>query len=361
MKKLALIGLSLTALCLASCGGSNSVPSDLVLAGSTQNTLNTPTYVAGTEELAAFNAINAFRSVMGLGYWEQNTFMDTAAKNHMLYSQLNPQINTPYQNDIEVAGNPGFTGVTPSARAISQGYFFLQNTVSALNVPTATVGELYATGTGANILHDMVNTIYHRSGLMSQSTVNMGLARDTTGTIDPNAATPTHWWINHGNLLTPQYVASNYLQVYPSNNQLNVPLSMTPENPSVYSNIAGFNYATSTSSPISLTASPQVKLLVTSVTVTPQGSTTPLPGTIWTMDNDPNLLINSTSAAITSQTKPPSAAPTLSAYEAYWVGKAPFLPNTTYNVTMTGTTFLISYSLTNSFTETFTFTTGSGS
>lgn len=361
MKKLALIGISLTALCLASCGGSNSVPSDLVLSGNTQTTLNTPTYVDGTEELAAFNEINKFRFSMGLGYWEQNTYMDTAAKNHMLYSQLNAQISTPYQNDIEVAGNPGFTGVTPSARAIGQGYFFLQNTINALNVPTATVGELYATGTGANILQDMVNTIYHRSGLLSQSTVNMGLARDTSGTIDPNATTPTHWWVTHGNLLTPQYVVSNYLRYYPQNGQIEVPLSMTPENPSVYSNIAGFNFATSTSSPISLTASPQVQLLIKSVTVTPRGSSTPLPGTIWTMLNDPNLLVNSTSAAITSQTKPPSAAPTLSAYEAYWVGKAPFLPNTTYDVTMTGTTFLISYSLTNSFTETFSFTTGSGS
>lgn len=362
MKKLALIGVSLTALCLASCGGSSTVPSNLVLSGNLQSVPSTPTYSAGSEELAAYNKINDFRASMQLGLWYQNPSMDAAANNHMAYSVQNAAtINNAFQNDIEVAGKPGYTGSTPSQRAVNLKpcYCYLQNTITALNVPTATVGELYSTGTGANITDAMVNTIYHRSGLMNQSTVDMGLARDSSGTIDPQAFPPTHWWINHGNLLSTQYVSSDYLQHYPTTDSVAVPLSMTPENPSVYSSIANFNFATSTSSPLSLTASPQVKLLIKSWTVTPDGSTTPLPGKIWTMDNDPNLLINSTSAAITSATPPPAATPTLSAFEAYWVGNAPFLPNTKYNVTVTGTTFLTSYSLTNTVTQTWSFTTGS--
>lgn len=357
MKKLALIGIGITSLLLASCGGSNSIPSNLVIQGSLQTTLTTPTYVAGTEELAAFNKINEFRQLMGLGFWVQNTKLDTVAENHMLYSELNPLISSPFQTDIEIVGNPGFTGITPRARAVANNYYYLQNTVAAVNVPTATVGELYSVGTGATITAAMVNTIYHRSGLMTQSTVNMGLARDTSGT----ATAATHWWLVHGNLLSTQYVASNYLQNYPSDQQTGVPLSMTPEYPSVYSSIANFNFATSTSSPLSITASPQVKLLISSVVVTAAGSTTALPGKIWTMDNDPNLLINSTSAAITTQTPPPNSTPTLSAYEAYWVGSTPFLPNTTYNVTVTGTTYLTSYSLTNTITKSWSFTTVAGS
>ena len=362
MKKLALLGATVSAFALTSCGGSsNSVPSDTVIPGSPQTFYAAPTYVQGTDELAAFNAINSFRSSVGLGYWNQNVYLDQSAASHMQYSVANTaQLSNPFQNDIEVqyyngTATVGWSGITPSARAIAKGYYILENTVSAVNVPTAVVGELYSTGTGAGVVNDMVNTIYHRGALMAQSTRQVGLARDTTGV----ATAGTHWWINHGRLDGGQSVASNYLGLYPVDQQTGIPLSMTPEYPSVYSNQTNFNFATQTSSPVSVTTSTEVNLTETSFTVTAAGSGTPLPGKVWTMNNDPNLNTADYSAATLNFTTPPTPVPTIPANEVFWVGSAPFQPNTTYTVKFTGSTYLIPYALTNSITASWSFTTGS--
>lgn len=201
---------------LAGCGGSSD-SSNAVIAGNLQTSLNTPTYASGSEELAAFNAINTFRNSMGLGYWQQNRLLDTAAQAHMTYSINN---DPTFQQDIEVAGLAGFSGATPSQRAINTGYFALINTITATNVRFAAVGELYALGSGAdvvnpNIVNSMINTIYHRSGLMTQSTREIGLARDTQGVATPQ----THWWFKHGRLDSGQYNASNFTAFYPINSQ----------------------------------------------------------------------------------------------------------------------------------------------
>ena len=354
MKKIAITGLIVTSIALVSCGGSvNTIPAGTVIPGSLQNYLNTPTYVTGTEELAAFNAINTFRFGMGLGYWQQNVLLDQAAAAHMAYSKAN---DPTFQQDLETSGATGFTGITPSARAIAQGYYYLANTVNATNVPTASVGELYAVGTGASAVSSMINTIYHRSGLMAQGTVQMGLARDTAGAATAN----THWWLNHGRLTSAQSVASNYFAQYPSDGAVSVPLSMSLETPSVFTSYTtAAQFAANTSSPVSVHTSASTNLTVTSFTVSVAGSSTPLPGKVWMMANDPNLNTNNYSTATLNLTTPPTPTPTIPAYEAYWVGTQPFLPNTTYTATFTGSTYLLTYGLTNTITKTWNFTTGS--
>jgi|GEM_PF-3060120 len=354
MKKSAFIATIISALTLTACGGSSD-SSYNVIPANLQTTLITPTYAAGSDELAAFYAINNFRNGMGLGYWAQNTLLDQSASNHMAYSNAN---DPTFQQDIEVEGKAGFTGITPSKRAISTGFFNLINTLTERNVPYAAVGELYAQGAGASVVNSMINTIYHRTGLLAQSTRFLGMARDTTGVASPD----THWWFNHGRIdvsqltngqfIGGQSVGSDYLSFYPINQQTNVPLTMTPENPSVYSNQPSFNFATQTSSPVSFTSAASTHLTVTSFTVTPAGSTAPLPGTIWTIQNDPNLSASTPTDAPPSLSNPPAPAPTIANYEAYWVGNAPFLPNTTYNVTFTGSTLLVQNSSFNEATQT---------
>jgi hypothetical protein len=377
MKKLAILGIAVAALALVSCGGSQSVPKNAVIGGNEQNYVSQPTYVANSEELAAFTAINSFRQAMGLGVWQQDIRLDNSALNHMLYSIANPSTSTnPYQtsfqNDIEVTTATGtcgivprtcFTGATPSARAIWSGYYVLENQINALNVPTAVVGELYSTGSGANIVHDMVNTIYHRGAIMAQSTTQVGLARDTHGTITDT--TPTHWWINHGRLNAGQSVASNYVGLYPLNAQTDVPLSMTPEYPNVFINQPGYSansatyFATNTSSPVSVFTSTLVNLTAITFTVTPAGTNTNLGGTIWTMNNDPNLNTADYSSANINLSTPPTPVPTIPANEVFWVGDHPFAPNTTYNVYFYGTTYLVPYAITNPIVLNWSFTTGS--
>jgi hypothetical protein len=341
MKKFAIISSIISILALTACGSSSDT-TDTTVPANLQTTLATPTYTPGSDEYAAYYAINNFRHSMGLGYWEQNTLLDQSASHHMTYSIAN---DPTFQDDIEIEGNVGFTGTTPSERAINTGFFTLVDTINAFNVKYAAVGELYALGAGATVVNSMLNTIYHRSGLLVQSTRFIGLARDTTGVATPN----THWWFNHGRidvtqvngqLLGGQAVASDYLSNYPINLQTNVPLSMTPENPSVYSNVPAFNFATQTSSPVSFTSAASTNLTVTSFTVTQAGSSTPLPGTVWTIQNDPNLLSSNPDNVPPSLDNPSAPVPTIPNNEAYWVGSAPFLPNTTYNVTFTGSTLL---------------------
>jgi hypothetical protein len=76
------------------------------------------------------------------------------------------------------------------------------------------------------------------------------------------------------------------------------------------------------------------------------------------MNNDPNLNTAAYSNAAINLTTPPTPVPTIPNNEVFWVGDAPFLPNTTYNVTFVGTTYLVPYALTNPLTLNWSFTTG---
>ena len=361
MKKLALYSLILATFSLASCGGSSSgVSSDYVIPANLQNYLNTPTYVQGTDEYTAFYAINGFRNLMGLGYWQQNVHYDTAAANHMNYSILNANVITnPYQTDLEVSTNAGYTGLAPSNRVIYTGYYATINTATATNVQYAPTGELYWQGTGADMTstslsNSMVNTIYQRSGLMAQSTRYIGLARDTAGA----ATSATHWWLNHGRIDSGQYVASNYQAHYPLTAQTSVPLAMTYEYPSVYNSYTPAQFASSTSSPISFHVSASTILSVSSFKVVETASGSPLTGTTFTINNDPNL--NSSNSASQDLTTTPTPTPTIPAYEAYWIGNTPFKPNTTYTATFIGSSYLSTVGLTTQINQSWNFTTGSG-
>lgn len=92
-----------------------SVPSTTIPAGTTQST---PTYAAGSVQLAMFNQINAYRQQCGFPAVQQNTLLDQATQNHAQYMVLNGGQTT----DTEVQGNPGFTGVTYQDRADALGW-----------------------------------------------------------------------------------------------------------------------------------------------------------------------------------------------------------------------------------------------
>lgn len=82
--------LSLTSL-LAACGGggggstaptsstTSTAASSTIPAGTTQAT---PTYAAGSAQLAMFTTINAYRQQCGFPALQQNTLLDQAAQNH---------------------------------------------------------------------------------------------------------------------------------------------------------------------------------------------------------------------------------------------------------------------------------------
>jgi hypothetical protein len=80
--------------------------------------VTTPTYPAGSVDLAMFQTVNAARQQCGFPGVVENTTLDSAAANHATYMVDNGGVTT----DTEVAGNPGFTGVTYEARAQAVGY-----------------------------------------------------------------------------------------------------------------------------------------------------------------------------------------------------------------------------------------------
>ena len=251
-----------------------------------QTVVPVPTYDVNSANFSSFNEINAFRASLGLGLWSQNLLLDKAAKNHVDYELLNRE----YGHD-ETPGKPGFTGVDATERAVFAGY---SSSYWVGDLGTATVGSV----------RTLINTVYHRSYLMSQEMSEVGIANS------PNPTDPVQF-ISFSNALKIQSNASDYQAVYPLDGQTNVPVFMMGES------VDPFPEIPLPSSPISFASVAGSKLSVTHFTVTQEGQDSPLPTQLRTQDNDPN----------------PGYLP---AHEAYLVGIVPFATYTTYQVHFDG-------------------------
>src|SRR5471032_1381663 len=184
-----------------------------VTPGNLQTTVPTPTYTAGSQELAFFTAYNAFRQAEGLGLLAQNTKLDTADKNHLKYHFTNTDLN--FQSidpatgrplfHIEDPKRPNFTGVQELDRANFAQYGGIY------------VGEsgTYGSGQGAvAALNLLLGGVYHRAGLMFQGPKDFGIA------IGTDALQTTV--MTFGFVTTRQSNASNYFGFYPAANQTGV-------------------------------------------------------------------------------------------------------------------------------------------
>lgn len=276
-------------------------PTPAVLAATTQPAV-TPTYLAGSQQMSAFNALAAFRAALNLGPVNQSAKIDMAAQNHSDYVATNNGGATPH---TEVAGTPGFTGVTVADRLVAAGY-----------TPTASsevIGWTGATGNASEVIEGLSATIYHRVLMMSQGWTDLGIAPPVNG----DTARPAY--IDFGTAATKQNVGGDYVGVYPTNGQTAVGLTHAPEAPNPFADLDGTtaSFCAKTSFPISLMSQESTKLAVTSFTVTEAGQSTPLDVRVVTSDNDTTGFVPK--------------------YVAFIVGKAPFKASTKYNVTFTGT------------------------
>jgi hypothetical protein len=159
-------------------------------------------------------------------------------------------------------------------------------------------------------LGTLVQTVYHRAGLMLQNVREIGAAvgADRSQTV-----------VMELGLKTNQSVASDYVGVYPANGHTGIALHAYVEAPNPYPELSTFNddFPTKTSFPISLTVVTGNTLSVTSFTVTEAGQTTPLDARLMTRANDPNAYLSGNVAFLTAKT--------------------PFKSNTVYNVKFSGT------------------------
>lgn len=120
-------------------------------------TVTAPTYAASSEELAAFNRLNAERLHCGFGALKQEARLDQAALAHADWMLIHG-LQTHYEDP---AKSVGFTGVYPADRAMSAGY------------PSSVVGEGITfglegskVGRGERGIRELLAGAYHAIGLL---------------------------------------------------------------------------------------------------------------------------------------------------------------------------------------------------
>jgi len=286
----------------------------IVTPGDTQTTVPALTYAATSQEYAFVSALNAFRSQVGLGLLAQNTNLDAASANHLAYVVTNdvnnggtvdfnaydPVTGRPLMH-IENPLLPKFTGVQEADRSKFAGYDGVYT------------GEEIGFGGGQGsvlVLNSLVQTVYHRAGLMLQNVREIGAAvgTDKSQTV-----------VMELGLKTNQSVASDYVGVYPASGQTGIALHAFVEAPNPFPDLSTANddFPTKTSFPVSISVVAGNTLSVTSFTVTEAGQTSPMDARLLTRANDPNAYLSGNVAFLTAKT--------------------PFKSNTVYNVKFSGT------------------------
>lgn len=323
MKKISSLVAVSVSLLISACGGggaSNSSPTSTVPPVTTpvvvpptvtpaklQTVVPAPVY-SNTQNIEVFNAVNDFRKSQGLGLLKQSVNLDAAVEAHNKYGDLNQ-----YYGHTEDSGKPGFTGITPTDRALFANYGAF--TVGEFGT---TLGYLNRQKGAQELFYTLINSVYHRAGLMTQTATDIGISvlekQNTAG----NGQTyyNSTLYINYG-LKTTQNNASDFMTVYPRDNQTDVILYMNPEAPNPVPELPATIEAMSkgTSSPISLMISESLNLKVESYKVINASTGQEFPVRLLTNDSDKLIL--------------PSMM--------FLIGKQPFSPNTKYLVEFTGT------------------------
>lgn len=276
-------------------------PAPVVLAPTAQPVV-APTYTAASQQRRAFDAFTIFRAALNLGPVNQNTKIDMAAQNHSDYVAANSSGATPHD---EVAGKPGFTGVTVKDRLTTAGY--------AATSAGEVIGWTGANADAAEAIEGLSATVYHRAVMMMQHWTDVGIAPPVNADLGRPA------YIDFGSLGAKQNVAGDYVGVYPANGQSAIGLTHAPEAPNPFADLDGTaaSFCAKTSFPISVMTEASTTLAVTTFTVTEEGQGTPVDVRLLTSASDKTGL--------------------LPQYMAFIVGKAPFKASTKYNVTFTGT------------------------
>ena len=309
---------------LAACGGgggggsaSTGTPAGTAGAGSSSSTgtLSSPSYTTGSPQLTAFNQINAERQECGFPTVSENTLLDQAASNHMIFMQDNA-----YIGHDEGSNGTGYTGATPQARALYVGYGTSGGYIGELNGGfTTDVG-------GALSVVALSSVPYHEAGLFTP-TNDFGMAYNLV-----NMGPTTTYYVPEI-MLGYQGSApalSNTPLTYPCQGATNVDYeSAQAENPAPLGIDTGTNPI---GTPIVVICSPSDNIALTSAQIQPAG------GSFTGMD-----MIES-AGDVNHELQP---------NEAVAFSPSPLQPNTTYRAVIDGTING------NAFVRDFTFTTGS--
>lgn len=318
----------LAAAVLAACGGggdsdnnSGSTPTSTPTPAGTSvplfTSVTTPTYVASSPEKIIFDKINAERMKCGFGAIQQSTLLDTAAKNHVKYLELNKGAFT----HEEIPGKPGFTGLMAPERAIAVGY-----------KPVAWVSEGMSSSIGNPPEESVISQLaapYHSQTMLSEYT-ELGLGTFRSAAYDMTVFNYGSASLSIGQL--PSATGSAGVRTYPCEGVSGVAPALYVETPQP---IARNMTTAPAGHPIMVFGDHQKKLTLTSAAIieVPTGRSLPI-HRLSTKDNDINA----------NYLRGP--------HVGYVLPDVPMLPNTTYSVTISGTNDG------QAFTRNFTFSTG---
>jgi len=248
-----------------------------------------------------FNIINNFRKEQGLGLWKQSTNLDASTEAHNKYCELNQCFS-----HTEDSGKPGYTGATPSDRAIFANY-------GSTSVGEVASSKSYFDSQNApeDFVNMLLNSVYHRAGLMTQRATDVGINffEKQTSVINGQPLFTGSLYINYG-FKSLQNNAGDFITVYPRDNQTDIPLYMNTELPNPVSDlpVTQSAFAAGTSAPISLMLAESVVLKVESYKVTNSATGQDFPVRLLTYDTDKLLTPNA----------------------LFLIGKQPFSANTKY-------------------------------
>ncbi|MGF6960711.1 CAP domain-containing protein [Paraburkholderia youngii] len=325
-------------LALAACGGggggdssgssnggsSNNNGSSSTPPASTATSANvtTPQYAADSAQLAIFNTINQQRQQCGFPALVENTQLDQAAQAHASYMGQNGGTVT----DTEVAGNPGFTGVTYADRAVHFGFPGSQ-TISPGSQTVYAGGEsagyytnakLTETAYGEAIAYAWMGGVYHIA-IASWPVTAIGLGwNETTYNGFPQIQASN-------SIANLQSLAGNLPLTFPCQGTTGVPYKEIGEIPAPPNTSGAFGM------PVAVVGNATDTIVLTSGTYT---------------DSSGNVV---TLQILNSSTDPNKELPP---FEAVAYPVAPLNANTTYTVSLTGTRNGTAFS------RSFTFTTG---
>ena len=221
---------------IAACGGGGggstggvAAPAAPVVQVTAQlvTSVPTPTYGAASEELIAFNYLNAERARCGFGKLAQSVPLDKAAKAHADYQLINTFLGH-FENARQFPN--GYTGGGPADRATFQGY------VGIAEITDELTGYLIAdgvkTGKGKKSIQELLGAPYHALGIL-------GGYRDIGIAVRNNLETGTaigrviaQYKLAYKATDARQDLPKGSLSTYPCNGTIDVERALYDESPS---------------------------------------------------------------------------------------------------------------------------------
>lgn len=230
-KNFAPLAIAAAIVALAGCGGGGDAPANnggdngngtppTVVEPSMETTVTPANYTTGSEEALAFDFLNAERLRCGFGALKQNAALDQAALAH-----ANWMLTYSTFSHSETADKPNyFTGTTPTSRIIAAGYSPIGGT-EIIGFGTAPSKS----GRGVRGIRELMATPYHGFGTLMpgrdvgisvRSPLDLGMATYIPVTI-ANIATSSSY----------QMLESNAVVTYPCDGTAGVDYKMGQESP----------------------------------------------------------------------------------------------------------------------------------